>query len=510
MQSLHKDAALHAPPSTRGQPLLAPAVAIIGYGTHEKVRAHLTRRDGHATASSLLGRVLGLAQPLERLYAGCGLMSLLAQLLSMWCVGRGAERSGDDPNLSSRVTPIPLGRLKLGARATRTPRECVHRSRSLLCPPDLTQRRVCLCSVHVSSRLLLRCNRAGGMRGTAGRQTPQSQRDCGAHLAHLLQQATAQAHVRSASRPNPLLAYSSPTPTHRTALRREEEGDAAGDAEPEQLVCDAAERLQCAFSCGQCSNTPLCTVEGSQALLDSKLHSGPATGEDTGEEGYVGESEGVEAAGKRIALCVTGAKEDEWVDAYAIRSIIDCLLPSLRRDRTDLFVMASSGWRNVEVCSLSPLVGRTEEERRGRPLEAMHVGATQSDAHNQRKQHPLTKPRPSPPHQAERIAVAVDRRADPTLFEITNVLRQMSPEVHQTWENQDLPPTWTKKGEPNMRGHSLGRLWLQVAPLPPCSQHLRWCCLPLAESRSECCRDTMCGALCARLLLGVGLVRVGY
>ena len=106
--------------------------------------------------------------------------------------------------------------------------------------------------------------------------------------------------------------------------------------------------------------------------------------------------------------------------------------------------------------------------------------------------------------------MAVDRRADPTLFEITNVLRQMSPEVHQTWENQDLPPTWTKKGEPNMRGHSLGRLWLQVAPLPPCSQHLRWCCLPLAESRSECSRDTTCGALCARLLLGVGLVRVGY
>jgi hypothetical protein len=66
--------------------------------------------------------------------------------------------------------------------------------------------------------------------------------------------------------------------------------------------------------------------------------------------------------------------------------------------------------------------------------------------------------------------VAVDRRPDPTLFEVTNVLRQMSPEVHKTWEDHDLPPTWTKKGEPNMQGHSLGRLWLQHVRMKRCLQ----------------------------------------
>jgi len=163
-------------------------------------------------------------------------------------------------------------------------------------------------------------------------------------------------------------------------------GEQAADGELEELQCDAEQSRQCSFSCGECSNTPLCTAEA-QPLLDSKLHSGPATGEDTGEEGYPGEEgEGVcvrarrdlvaragwsrspsppalirlgvaaaptggQAAGKRIALCVTGAKEDGNVDAYAMRSIINCLLPSLRRDRTDLFVMASNGWRNVQVKS---------------------------------------------------------------------------------------------------------------------------------------------------------------
>jgi hypothetical protein len=162
-------------------------------------------------------------------------------------------------------------------------------------------------------------------------------------------------------------------------------GKQASDGEPEDLQCDAEESRQCAFSCGECSNTPLCTADA-QPLLDSKLHSGPATGEDTGEEGYPEEGEGVcvyarvcacvlvgtqsgmfafslstradssrvrptggQAVSKRIALCVTGAREDGAVDAYAMRSVINCLLPSLRRDRTDLFVVASDGWRNVQV-----------------------------------------------------------------------------------------------------------------------------------------------------------------
>lgn len=61
--------------------------------------------------------------------------------------------------------------------------------------------------------------------------------------------------------------------------------------------------------------------------------------------------------------------------------------------------------------------------------------------------------------QAERLAVAVARRADPTMYEITNVLRQLSDEVHATWEAHGLPKSWTKSkgGVPNMRGHSLGR-----------------------------------------------------
>jgi hypothetical protein len=105
-------------------------------------------------------------------------------------------------------------------------------------------------------------------------------------------------------------------------------GKQASDGEPEELQCDAEESRQCAFSCGECSNTPLCTADA-QPLLDSKLHSGPATGEDTGEEGYPEEGEGM-CVCARVRAC---SQSGMFAFSLSARADSSRVRPRLQGDR---------------------------------------------------------------------------------------------------------------------------------------------------------------------------------